>query len=322
MLSSRRYPFVALFMLAFTLLVCPGAEAQLKGHYVPGFTGLQNGSQGSPAVTLVLPLFFYTTDTLKDSSGDVLGAHPRINSSFLGPALFWVTNVKLFGGNLGGQVLPLAFMKARIEGPSLDVPGSFKFTDVFISPLQLGWETPRADYVASWGFFAPTGKWEFGGDDNGGLGMWSHDFQAGTTVRLDNKRAWTASLLGTYEIHSKKSDTDIKVGDILTFEGGLGKSFYKKVDGTPVPRITTVGLAYYGQYKLSADSIGPGGTRLFDDRKDRVFGIGGEVSVFLPKPKVLIDLRVIPEFGAVNRTEGLTFMVTLAYQAKSLVKTP
>jgi hypothetical protein len=110
--------------------------------------------------------------------------------------------------------------------------------------------------------------------------------------------------VGTYEIHSKKSDTDIKVGDILTLEGGLGKSFYKKVDGTPIPRVTTVGLAHYGQYKVSADSIGPGGTRVFDDRKDRVFGIGGEVSVFLPKPKLLIDVRIVPEFAAVNRTEG------------------
>ena len=103
MLWSRHYRVVALIALAFTL-VSSGAEAQLKGHYVPGFTGLQNGSQGSPALTFVLPLFFYTTDTLKDSDGETLGAHPRINSSFLGPALFWVTNVKLFGGNLGGQV--------------------------------------------------------------------------------------------------------------------------------------------------------------------------------------------------------------------------
>jgi hypothetical protein len=76
------------------------------------------------------------------------------------------------------------------------------------------------------------------------------------------------------------------------------------------------------QYKVSADSVGPGGTRLFDDRKDRGVGIGGEASRCLPKPKVLIDVRVIPEFGAVNRTEGLTFMVTLAYQARSLVKVP
>ena len=59
-----------------------------------------------------------------------------------------------------------------------------------------------------------------------------------------------------------------------------------------------------------------------DDRKDHVFGIGGEASIFLPKPKVLIDVRIIPEFGAVNRTEGFTFMVTLGYQARSLVKTP
>ena len=50
--------------------------------------------------------------------------------------------------------------------------------------------------------------------------------------------------------------------------------------------------------------------------------IGGEASIFLPKPKVLIDVRVIPEFGAANRTEGFTFMVTLGYQARSLIKAP
>ena len=26
-----------------------------------------------------------------------------------------------------------------------------------IQPLQLGWQKPRADFVAGWGFFAPTG---------------------------------------------------------------------------------------------------------------------------------------------------------------------
>jgi hypothetical protein len=311
-----------LLLLVFSALMFAvplWAEAQLKGHYVPGFTGLQNGSQGPPALTIVLPIYFYTTDTINDADGNELGRHPRINSSFLGPGLVWVTEAKLLGGRLGGQVLPLAFMSARIEGPSIDVPGGLKFTDMFVQPFQLGWEKPRADFVAGWGFFAPTGKWELGGSDNGGLGMWSNVFQAGTTMRLDDRRAWTASVLGSYEIHSGKKDTNLKVGDILTLEGGLGKSFYQKVDGTPIPRITTVGLAYYGQFKATGDTVGPESLSIHLDR-DRVFGLGVEANVFLPKQKMLLGLRVVPEFGAVSRTRGLTFNLTLAYQAKSLAK--
>ena len=118
MTISSQYRAIGALILAVTMLPAT-AHAQLKGHYVPGFTGLQNGSQGPASITIVLPLFFYTTDTLKDDEGNTLGQHPRINSSFLGPGVLWVTNVKVLGGNLGGQVIPLDFMKARIEGPSL-----------------------------------------------------------------------------------------------------------------------------------------------------------------------------------------------------------
>src|SRR5215510_10459649 len=208
----------------FVLGLVPEASAQLKGHYIPGFTGLSNGSQAPPGVNLILPLYFYTTDTIKDDGGNSLGAHPRINASFFGPGVTWVSNLKLLGGNWGGQVLPIAFMKSRIEGNSLDVPGSFRFTDIYVQPLQLGWHKPRADYTIGWGFFIPTGSYELGADDNGGLGMWSNAFQAGTTLRLDDKHAWTTSLLATYEIHSHKKDTQLKVGDVLTLEGGTGKS--------------------------------------------------------------------------------------------------
>jgi hypothetical protein len=241
--------------------------------------------------------------------------------SFVGPGVAWVTNAKLLGGNIGGQALPVAFMKARIEGTNLDVPGSFKFTDIYVQPLQLGWHKPRADFVAGWGLFLPTGSWELGGD-NGGLGMWSNLFQAGTTLRLDDQHAWTASLLASYEIHSHKKETNIKVGDILTLEGGLGKAFYKPVEGSHIPRITNVGLVYYTQLKVTSDEGPAGSSILFEGKEDRVFGVGLEASVFLPKQKLLLGLRVVPEFGARDRTQGFACTVTLAYQAKSLVKLP
>jgi len=299
------------------------AQAQLKGHYIPGFTGMQNGSQAPPGISLFAPVYFFTTDTLKNDDGETLGAHPRVNASFVGLGVAWVTNVELLGGKLGGNVVPVAFIKSRIEANSLDVPGSFQFTDLLVTPIQLGWTKPRADFVFDYTLFMPTGTWEEGGTDNSGLGMWSNTFQAGTTLRLDDKHAWTTSMLASYEIHTHKKDSDIKVGDILTLEGGTGKSFYKKVEGTPIPQITTVGLAYYAQFKVTADQgSGPVADRLLAGRKDRVFGVGVEGNLFLPKAKLLLGLRFIPEFGARNRTQGYTFLLSIGYEAKSLVKMP
>ena len=299
------------------------AGAQLKGHYIPGFTGLNNGSQPPPAISLAVPVYVYSTDTIKNDNGDAIGAHPRVTASFTGISVVWVTNFKILGANWGGQVVPIDFMKSRIESNSLDVPGSFAFSDLTLEPLWLGWHKPRADFTVGWSIFFPTGKYETGGSDNSGLGMWSNDFQAGTTLHLDDKHAWSTSLLATYEIHSHKKDSDIKAGNILTLEGGTGKAFYKKVEGTPIPQVTSVGLAYYAQFKVSADQgTGPIANRLLAGRKDRVFGVGLEGNLFLPKSKVLLGLRIVPEFGARNRTQGVTFLFTLAYQAKSLMKMP
>jgi len=312
---------VTFLALAFVLASSEPVYAQLKGHYIPGFTGLQNGSQSPPGITLILPIYFYTTDTIKDDDGNSVGVHPRIAASFIGPGAVWVTNAKILGGNLGGQFIPITFVKSRIESNSIDVPGSFAFSDIFLQPFQLGWQKPHADVTLGWGVFFPTGKWEAGADDNSGLGMWSYDFQAGATLHLDQRHAWTTSLLSTYEIHSHKEDTDLKAGDILTFEGGTGKAFYKAVEGTPIPQIMNVGLAYYAQFKVSSDTgSGPLADELLAGKKDHVFGVGAEGSLFLPKPELLLDLRVVPEFEAHNRTQGWTFVFTVAYQAKSFAK--
>src|SRR5215471_1399535 len=294
-MTIRFEPSRLLPALAAALLVSAGtASAQLKGHYIPGFTGVGNGTQPPPGVSIALPIFVYPTDTVKDDNGDPLGAHPNITASFVGAGAGIVTNAKVLGAHYGVQIIPLAWMKSRIEGNSLDVPGSFGFTDIYFQPLWLGWETPRADYVAGWGFFTPTGKWALGGTDNAGLGMWSHDFQLGTTVHLDKKRQWSTSGLMTYEIHSEKRDTDLRVGHIITLEGGTGRAFYTPVQGSPIPRIITIGVAYYTQFKATADSgtaVQPLNTALAND-KDRVFGIGGEASVFLPKARLLLDARI------------------------------
>lgn len=171
------------------------------------------------------------------------------------------------------------------------------------------------------GFFAPTRKWSLGATDNAGLGMWSHDLQAGTTIRLDKKREWSTSGSATLELHSTKKDSDLQVGNVLTLEGGTGRAFYTPVSGSPIPQIVNVGAMYYGQFKVSADTgTGPLLDPRLADGKDHVFGAGGEASVFLPKAKLLLDARVVAEFGAHTTTQGLTLMFSAAYQLKSLVR--
>jgi len=322
-MTSKRSAWTAAALVSIMVCTSRPAEAQLKGHYIPGFTGLENGTQPPPGLSLALPIYIYPTDTIKDSNGDSLAAQPSITVTFTGLALAAVTNAKILGANYGFEIIPVTFMKSRIESASLDVSGSFAFSDIEFVPLWLGWHKPRADFSVAWGFFAPTGKWELGGSDNSGLGMWSNDFQGGTTIHLDDKHAWTTSLLTTYEIHSHKKDTDLKAGDILTVEGGTGRAFYTKVEGTPIPQIVNVGIVYYGQFKVTADTgTRPLSTRLLAGRKDRVYGAGVEGNIFLPKSSLLLDLRVVPEFGARNRTQGVTFLFTVGWAFKSFMKAP
>ncbi len=296
------------------------AWAQLKGHYLPGFTGLDNGTQPPPSIWVGAPLYIYPTDTIKDGNGQSIGGQPEITVAFTGVSVAAVTNVKVFGASYGFQAIPIDFMRARLETNSLDVPGSWGFSDIWIAPVWLGWHHPRSDVVASYSFFAPTGEWEFLGRDNSGLGMWSHDFQVGATVHLDSVKKWTTSVLGTYEIHTHKRDTDIQVGDIFTIEGGTGRAFYEKVSGTALPRIINLGVVYYAQFKVTSDE-GPEPILAALD-KDRVFAIGAEANMFLPKAKLQLTTRLLPEFGARTRTQGLTFLFSIGYQARSLVRQP
>lgn len=304
-----------------SLLLAGEARAQLKGHYVAGFAGLQSGTQPPPGVSLFVPLYWYTTNDIRNSTGGSVGSFPRVNVYFTGPGLAWVTKAKLLGGHLGGSAAPLAFIKSRIETDSLNVSGSFAFTDMFVQPIQLGWESRRTDVVVGYGLFIPTGKWELGASDNAGLGMWSHLLQAGTTIHLDDKHQWSYSILASQEFHSKKKGTQIQVGQILTVEGGLGRTFFtfETVGGKSVPaRITNVGLVYYGQFKVSNDQT----NGVTAQRGDRVFGAGLEASLIAPESGWVFAVRFEPEFGARLRTQGSTFLLTVAYQLKSFASPP
>jgi hypothetical protein len=308
--------FLCFFLALTTSQFCHG---QYKGDHIPGFAGLESGTQAPPGLYVGDLVWVYPTGTIKDNNGDKINGSGSLTSALdvvLGSV---VTNYKVFGANVGAQVA-IPFIRNEIQLNSLDVSSSLAFSDMIISPIVLGWHLKKADVTAGYNVYLPTGKFSTTGIGNTGLGMYGNELTLGSTVHLDKTHTWNAAATFGLEFHTSKKDENITVGDIGTVEGGLSKTFYKKVGG-PIPMITNVGLAGYSQFKITGDS-GSDIPLLIRGYKDRVFALGPEVNTYIPKPRLTILVRYEPEFGARNRAQGQTILFSIAWVAKSLMKHP
>ncbi len=208
------------------------------------------------------------------------------------------------------------FANASLEAPAFELANEIdtSFADLLIRPIDLGWHTKRADVAAGFQLYMPTGRYERGGDDNIGKGMWSYEPFVGTTVYFDEKRTASFATTAYWEFHGSKEDTDVKVGQILTLQGGGGKSY---LGGGLV-----IGAAYYAQWKLTKDRLAefvlPGGDPIPVDfpNKHRVFAFGPDVTLpVASKSKLfaLVNIRYLWETGARVKTEGQTLVITATF---------
>jgi hypothetical protein len=292
--------------LAALVAVAPiNAGAQLSGAHALQQYGLKSGSQIPPSAFLIPTYFDWNVDHIRGSDGEETPFDYGVRSL----ALFaWVvTPRELLGGTYGFQVL-VPFLSTAVELPRLGFESSTSLglSDIYVMPVNLGWHTPRADYMAGLAFYAPTGNYEPGANDNRGLGMWSFELSGGSTVYFDQKRRWHASALGFYEIHTNKQDQDLKAGSILTIEGGVGGAF---LDGALV-----AGMAYGAQWKMTEDSgedfpssVLPG--------KNHIYTLGPEVTftgLYQPPFLVSITARYLWDVGARASLEGQRFVLLMS----------
>lgn len=305
-------------LLSTLVLFMQQAQAQLKGTHILGDAGLQSGTQTAPSLSIAVPAYIYTASNFKDDNGKVINAHPDLTTFVTGIGASVVTNVKILGANWGASAL-FGFASNKIDGTQVYSKSSIKFSDTYVQPVQLGWKLPRADFVAGYALYIPTGKYSLGADDNSGLGMYTNEFSGGTTLYFDAKHQWSFSALASYALNSKKKDTDIKTGDLLSVEGGIGKTWYLPVKGTPIPQIINLGMVYYLQTKASRDEI-PIGDAVFTGTKDHIYALGAEANVLFPKSLTAVSFRWAAEIGANNRFEGNTFFITIGQNIKTFPK--
>jgi len=295
--TSELARFVLLISIA--LPFSPIAYGQYLGLGLRGDLGVQSGSQPPPGIYIVAPLFYRNDYTgLRDRNGDTVLGGVNIRVDYLAiPAIAVTTTAKLLGGTYGFQLAPM-YANTRLNLASRDAQPSTGYgsIDMWVQPFSLGWNTKRADYVAAYALYAPTGKIT--------LDMWAHEVSGGTTLYFGEKKHWNLAANGTYEIHQKKRSADIRVGDILTVEGGAARSFLEDSG--------YVGAAYVMQWKVTKDSGSDIPASVIPSH-GQVYGVGPDVQmpVFYRNNVLgLVGVRYIWEFGARANFEGRTLMAT------------
>jgi arylsulfatase A-like enzyme len=318
--TTRRMLTTAVLLLT-TLLASP-AWAQLNGENLLGDMGVKSGTQPEPGFYVSNLYYRYFTDTLKGPKGnDAIpqGATEQTIQA-AAPMMIYVSTKKLFGANLGMMAV-MPFANGSLEAPGLGLmeEASSGASDLYVMPLQLGWHFTRADAVAGVAFFAPTGRHAPGASDNLGKGMWSYEVSGGTTVYLDKARSLSIATTAFWETHTKKAGPltigeltidEAVVGQLLTLEGGVGKSFMHGA--------ASVGMAYYAQWKITGDEIRttPGAAIAIPDERHRVIGIGPEVTIPIATKSTLIslvNLRYLWETGTRFKTQGQSLVMTATF---------
>lgn len=313
-------------VVAGCLLAASPASAQLNGENLLGDMGVKSGTQAEPGVYVSTIYYRYFADAIKGADGERVVFDPTQAGSqtiqAAVPLVLYVSSKKLFGANYGAMVV-MPFANGSLEAPGLGFSehASTGPSDLYVMPLQLGWHLKRADITTGFAFFAPTGRYNAGASDNLGKGMWSYEVSGGTTLYLDERRSLSVAATAYWETHTKKDGevrmgnatlTDVKVGQLLTIEGGVGKSFLHGA--------ASVGMAYYAQWKVTSDQLGlsPAGLpgEPPDLAKHRVFGFGPDVTIPIATKSRLIALvnaRYLWETGAELKTQGQSLVLTTTF---------
>jgi len=288
-----------------TMLFSSGICAQQGGHYIGGATGLENGSTAPPGIFVSEIPIVERVNALKGSDGATL-AKPDINVFANMLALAVTTRKTFLGASYGASVI-VPFVNTRFTANFFNFNASAEsggLSDIYFSPLTLGWEKGNANFTVNYGLYAPNGSFDPSSSLNPGLGFWEHQIQAGTTFSIGKEKLWNTSFLTTWEINHTKTELDVRPGPMVTGEYSFGRRFDKYQ--------MNAGIAGYGYKKLSPDS-GSGINPSLQGIKDRSFGIGPEWKYTNIKWHLGFDARFEQQFGVQAKTSGNITVISITY---------
>ena len=259
-----KFALVLIIALACSSL---SLKAQYIGDQFPGLAGLKAGSLPDPGIYLTLPLYYRDSNiTIYDAHGDqALKDFTAAIDVIAMPSVAVITPFKILGATYGVSYTQWIINGLlNVASTNFQRSTGYGFGDIYVQPVILGWHVPHADFTAGYSFFAPTGA------GPSGQHIWVHEIDLGGTFYPDSAKKWNISTMAYYDFNRKKNNADIKVGNILTLAGGVGRSFLKGA--------ANAGVAYGAQWKMTHDS-GSDIPPILPITNGRFFAVGPEADV-------------------------------------------
>jgi hypothetical protein len=284
------------------MLAARGAAAQDLGHKLPGLIGLDAGRVPQPGLYAIDRVVWYRADEVRDRAGN------RIPASDLG--LLGISNgtglsytLRRGSTSLTATVAgPLARLKLDIHDRPEASFDRFGLADIYIQPVRLGWRGDRVDVVGSYGLYLPTGTSPLAGGKGLSAGHVTNEFSAGGTLFANRDRTSFLTALASYDLNLRKRGVDITRGDTLQVQGGAGASLLNGV--------VEAGLAFHGLWQVR-DDRGADLPDVLRGARDRVYGLGPDVAVFLESIRSQIRFRYQWDMGVRSRPDGNLFVAGL-----------
>lgn len=311
---------------AIGLLALPenDAGAGELAHYSPGLLNIRDLLVPvEPGFYVAQYHYFYTADQFRDRNGNKVDSLPvgsatvdvdaDVDVFAVSPLLMWVSPWQILGARYAAYIGPgftntTAQASLRTQtGLGLESDESaFGFGDLFVQPLWLGWSGAHFDAALGYGFYAPTGHFENGDDDNIGLGFWTNQFQAAGAFYPNPDRTTALTLGITYELNGNQEDVDVTPGQRISLNYGI--SHYIPLDEGPT-WMAEIGLLGFSQWEIEKDSGSD--VREATNVKDQIHAVGMQLgATFLPW-KASATFHYLHEYGAEARFQGDHFVLTL-----------
>lgn len=297
-------------LILVVVIVGPApAHAQELGQRLLGTLGARAGEQPSAGLYVSDRFLYYGALTVRDRGGDPVYASdpdgPRVAAFANGfglSATFLLDAIATYVSF--GAALPFAYVAVRSDRPeaSFDRAG---LGDAFLQPIGLGWRfAPHVDVIARYALYVPAGIYRLGSSPLA-RGQLTHQLGVGATAFFDSARRFRVSARVSYDLSHTKTDIDIRRGDVLQIQGGVGALLFDLLD------VGLVGAALW-QVRDDVGTDLPPGLR---GARERAFGVGAEVGITVTPIAGRVTLRYLNELEARARTEGHILSLELVIQA-------
>jgi len=280
-------------------------SAQQLGYKLLGSAGIDAGVQAPAGLTVINQSLHYGASQLRDRQGNAI-AIDGLSISATGSALGASYTTKLRGASFLSFAIsaPVASIRVNSDEPAASLNG-YGFGDLFVQPIKVGWRQRRFDVVTAYMVYAPTGHFEPRRGVSPGRGYWTNELSVGGALYSDSTRSRRISALASYDQNTRKRGIDIRRGNMFQVQGGAGAN---------LRQIFTLGVAGYALWQVTPDHGADVPLALRDERS-RVFGLGPEVDVTIPKWQTRATFRIEREFGVESRPKGQVIALGVFWRA-------